>query len=101
MSSSAAPYIAALALAAAATGTSADECFRRSAEQTLAQAEIRIPSEADLQRMERRSITTPPLDVGAAPRISNEAAENAQLDQRARRIDENLIGRGAICTDCQ
>ena len=33
----------------------------------LAQAEIRIPSDSQLERLERRGIATPPLDVSGSP----------------------------------
>ena len=68
----------------------------------IAQGEIRIPSEAQLERMEERAITTPPLDVREAPRVrGGEEAEIRQMDERAKRIDERLLGSGAICTDCK
>jgi hypothetical protein len=68
----------------------------------IAQGEIRIPSDAQLERMEERAITTPPLDVREAPRVrGGEEAEIRQMDERARRIDEQLMGSGAICTDCK
>ena len=68
----------------------------------IAQGEVRIPSDAQLERMEERAITTPPLDVRDAPRVrGGEEAEIRQMDERARRIDERLLGSGAICTDCK
>jgi hypothetical protein len=68
----------------------------------IAQGEVRIPSDAQLERMEERAITTPPLDVGEAPRVrSGEEAEIRQMDERARRIDQQLLGGGAICADCK
>ena len=68
----------------------------------LAQGEVQIPSDAQLERMEERAITTPPLDVSGAPgRGLSEGAEIRQMDKRARRIDEQLMGDGAICTDCE
>jgi hypothetical protein len=52
--------------------------------------------------MEERAITTPPLDVREAPRVrGGEEAEIRQMDERARRIDQQLMGSGAICTDCK
>jgi hypothetical protein len=53
--------------------------------------------------MEERAITTAPLDVRDAPRIrgSGEEAEIRQMDERAIRIDEQLLGSGAICSDCK
>ena len=68
----------------------------------IAQSEVRIPSDAQLERMEERAITTPPLDVREAPRVrGGEEAEIRQMDERARRIDQQLMGSGAICTDCK
>jgi hypothetical protein len=68
----------------------------------IAQGEVRIPSDAQLERMEERAITTPPLDVREAPRVrGGEEAEIRQMDERARRIDQQLLGSGAICTDCK
>ena len=68
----------------------------------LAQGEVQIPSDAQLERMEERAITTPPLDVSGAPgRGLGEGAEIRQMDERARRIDGQLLGGGAICTDCK
>ena len=63
----------------------------------LAQAEVQIPSDAQLERMEKRAITTPPLDVQGAPgRGLSEGAKIRQMDERARRIDKQLMGDGAI-----
>jgi hypothetical protein len=69
----------------------------------LAQGETRIPSDAQLERMEERAMTTPPLDVGGAPpRLpGGEEAEIRQMNERARRIDERLMNGGAICSDCK
>jgi len=68
----------------------------------IAQGEVRIPSDAQLERMEERAITKPPLDVREAPRVrGGEEAEIRQMDERARRIDQQLLGSGAICTDCK
>ena len=68
----------------------------------LAQGEVQIPSDAQLERMEGRAITTPPLDVRDAPgRGLSEGAEIRQMDKGARRIDRQLMGDGAICADCE
>jgi len=68
----------------------------------LAQSEVQIPSDAQLERMEERAITTAPLDVRGAPgRGLSEGAEIRQMDERARRIDGQLLGGGGICTDCK
>jgi hypothetical protein len=68
----------------------------------IAQGEVQIPSDAQLERMEERAITTPPLDVRGAPgRGLSEGAGIRQMDERARRIDERLMGGDAICADCE
>jgi len=68
----------------------------------LVQGEVQIPSDAQLERMEERAITTPPIDVRDAPgRGLSEGAEIRRMDKRARRIDRQLMGDGAICTDCE
>jgi hypothetical protein len=68
----------------------------------LAQGEVQIPSDAQLERMKERAITTPPLDVRGAPgRGLSEGAAMGQMDERARRIDKQLMGDGAICADCE
>lgn len=69
----------------------------------LAQGEVRVPSDAQLERMEERAITRVPLDVtGAPPRPrGGEEAEIRQMDERAHRIDEQLLRGGGICADCK
>jgi hypothetical protein len=69
----------------------------------LAQGEIRVPSDTQLERMEERAITRVPLDVtGAPPRPrGGEEAEIRQMDERAHRIDERLLQGGGICADCK
>jgi hypothetical protein len=52
--------------------------------------------------MEERAITTPPVDARNSRRgVKGEEAEIRQMDERAHRIDEQLMGSGAICTDCK
>jgi hypothetical protein len=74
---------------------------------TVAQGEIRIPSDADLERLERQGMATPPLDVGrqttrqpgaAAGEQRREEIENQQMDRQDRAIDQKVL-RG-ICRDC-
>jgi hypothetical protein len=68
----------------------------------IAQGDVRIPTDAQLERMEERAITTPPLDVREAHRLrGGEEAEIRQMDEQAHRIDQQLMGSGAICTDCK
>ena len=67
----------------------------------MAQAEVQIPSDAQLDRMEREAITTPPLyDGGGANERGGIGAENRQMDERAHRIDERLLRGGGVCSDC-
>ena len=68
----------------------------------VAQGDVRIPNDAQLERMEERAITTPPADARGTQRyVRGEAAEIRQMDDGAHRIDERLMGSGAICTDCK
>ena len=68
----------------------------------VAQGDVRIPNDAQLERMEERAITTPPVDARGTQRgVRGEEAEIRQMDERAHRIDEQLMGSGAICTDCK
>src|SRR5215217_4951571 len=48
----------------------------------LAQAEIRIPSDSQLERLERSGIATPPLDVSGSP--VPKGSEESQIDQKIR-----------------
>ena len=67
----------------------------------LAQGEVRIPSDAQLERMEERAITTNPLDVRGARAVpGGEEAEIQQMDRRAHRIDERLLKDDGICAGC-
>jgi len=65
----------------------------------LAQAQIQIPSDAQLDRMEQQGIATPPLSVGSGQGDGSIAAENRQMEEQAHRIDEKLL-RGGICSGC-
>jgi hypothetical protein len=98
--------LTALSLAAfcslAAAAQQQEAPYGSSPRMVIAQGEVRIPSDAQLERMEERAITTPPLDVREVPRVrGGEEAEIRQMDERARRIDQQLLGSGAICTDCK
>ena len=66
----------------------------------VAQAEVRIPSEAQIDRMERDAISTPPLDVSEGAQTGGEAAEIKQMDRRAHGIDENLLRGSGVCRGC-
>ena len=83
-----------LPLLCIATGTACAEPQR-----VLAQAQIQIPSDAQLDRMERQGIVTPPLYDGGAVNEGGIAAENRQMEEQAHRIDEKLL-RGGICRGC-
>jgi hypothetical protein len=51
----------------------------------LAQSEIRIPTDAELQRMERGGIATSPLGTSAGPKLKgSEEAQNLQMDRVTR-----------------
>ncbi len=66
----------------------------------LAQAPIQIPSDAQLDRMERQGIVTPPLYDGPAGVTDGSiGAENRQMEEQAHRIDEKLLG-GGVCSGC-
>ena len=65
----------------------------------LAQAQIQIPSDAQLDRMEQQEIVTPPLYDGGGASGGGIVAEDRQMDEQARRIDEKLL-RGGICGGC-
>ena len=65
----------------------------------LAQAEIRIPSDAQLEGMEQQGIVTPPLYDGGRAHDGSIAAQDHQMEEQAHRIDERLL-RGGICRDC-
>lgn len=65
----------------------------------LAQAQIQIPSDAQLNRMEQQEIVTPPLYDGRGANGGGIAAEDRQMDEQAHRIDEKLL-RGGICGGC-
>jgi hypothetical protein len=67
----------------------------------VAQGEVTIPSDSQLERMEERAITTNPLDDSEARLRGGEAAENRQMDRRAHRIDEQLLNGGGICAGCR
>jgi hypothetical protein len=66
----------------------------------LAQADIRIPTDADLERMERRSMATPPLSVGDAPALrGSEKSQDLEMDRQDVIVDRKVM-RG-ICADCK
>src|SRR5215203_4882226 len=59
----------------------------------LAQAEIRIPSDSQLERLERRGIATPPLDVSGSPvPKGSEESQIDQMDRQDKAIDDSISG---------
>jgi len=83
-----------LPLLSTAAGTACAEPQLR-----LAQAQIQIPSDAQLDRMEQQGIVTPPLYDGGGASGGGIAAEDRQMDEQAHRVDEKLL-RGGICGGC-
>ena len=66
----------------------------------LAQGSVTIPSDAQLNRLEREAITTPPLDVSEPPPGVEPGAQERHRDRRDRRIDRRSPQRGGSCVDC-
>ena len=66
----------------------------------LAQGTMTIPTDAQLNRLEREAITTPPLDVSETRPGSESGAQGRHRDRRDRRIDRRLPERGETCDDC-
>jgi hypothetical protein len=65
----------------------------------FAQVELQIPSAAQLDRMEREDIATPPLDVSGSPiPKGSEQSQIRRMDRQDRIIDDKVM-RG-ICSDC-
>ncbi len=68
------------------------------------QGTVTIPSDAELNRLEREAITTPPLDVSGSPPRNGKAARDRPKDQsrvrRERRIEQTAPSRGSACDDC-
>ncbi|WIU40304.1 hypothetical protein [Methylorubrum extorquens] len=71
----------------------ADPAFR------MAQT-VTIPTDAQIDRMERDAISTPPLDVSEGAQRGDEAARIRQMDKRAHRVDEKLLTDDGVCDDC-
>lgn len=66
----------------------------------LAQGEVAIPSEGQIDRMERDAITVAPLDVSEGAQRGGEAAEIRQMDRRDRRVDGKLLTEDGVCDGC-
>lgn len=73
---------------------------RGEAQIRLAQGGIAIPSEAQLNRLEREAITTPPLDVSDPPPGVEPGTQRRHRDPRDRRNDRRLPGEGGACEAC-
>src|SRR3954447_14090552 len=58
----------------------------------LTQGEIRIPSDARLEQLERRGIATPPLNASGAPALKGtEESQDQQMERRSREIDQKAM----------
>jgi hypothetical protein len=65
----------------------------------LTQGELRIPSDAQLEQLERQGIATPTLDVSDAPAMKgSEESQDRQMERRSRAIDQKVMK--GICSDC-
>jgi len=72
------------------------QSIRSEARDRGAQDTVTIPSDAELNRLEREAITTPPLDVsGTQP-----GGRDGPRDRRERGIERHAPKRGAACDDC-
>ena len=65
-----------------------------------AQGTVTIPTEAQINRMERDSIMTPPLDVDDGVQRGSEGSKIRQMDRRDHRIDQRLLTDDGVCDDC-
>ena len=72
-----------------------------SASAVLAQGEVRIPSDAQIERMEERAIKTNPLEDSAGRLRGGAEAEIRQMDENAHRVDERLMRDSGICANCE
>ncbi|WP_336489170.1 hypothetical protein [Methylobacterium nigriterrae] len=66
----------------------------------IAQGTVKIPTDAQINRMERDSITTPPLDVSEGGQRGSQQDQIRQMDRRDRRIDQKLRTHDGVCDDC-
>jgi len=65
----------------------------------LTQSEVRIPSDAQLERLEREGTATPTLDVSGAPAMKGtEESQDQQMERQSRAIDQKVMK--GICSDC-
>lgn len=61
---------------------------------------VTIPTERQIDRMERDAIATPPLDVSAGAQRGDQGARIRQMDDRSHRIDEKLLTDDGVCRGC-
>ncbi|MER2269080.1 hypothetical protein [Methylobacterium oxalidis] len=66
----------------------------------VAPGTVTIPTDAQINRMERNAITTPPLDVSEGAMRGSERSQIRQMDRRDRRIDQKLLKDDGVCDDC-
>ncbi|WP_336489452.1 hypothetical protein [Methylobacterium nigriterrae] len=66
----------------------------------VAQGTVTIPNDAQINRLERDSITTPPLDVSEGVQRGSQGAQIRQMDRRDHRIDQKLLKHDGVCDDC-
>jgi hypothetical protein len=66
----------------------------------IAQGEVTIPTNAQINRLEQQAITTPPLDDSEGALQGGQATQIRQMDQRAHRIDEKLLKDDGVCDGC-
>lgn len=70
------------------------------ARERLPQGAVTIPSDMELNRLEREAITTPPLDVGGTPAGDGKGARARSRDRRDRRLERRTPERGGACDGC-
>ncbi|MFD0935951.1 hypothetical protein [Methylobacterium trifolii] len=61
---------------------------------------VTIPTDAQIDRMERDSIATPPLDVSEGAQRGDQGARIREMDKRAHRVDEKLLTDDGVCDGC-
>lgn len=66
----------------------------------VVQGEVTIPTDGQVDRMERDAITVAPLDVSEGGQRGGEAAEIRQMDRRAHRVDDKLLRDDGVCDGC-
>lgn len=66
----------------------------------IAQSEVTIPTDAQINRMEQQAITTPPLNDSEGVLQGSQGAQIRQMDRRAHRIDEKLLKDDGVCDGC-